>query len=65
VPTTPGGLVQRVKGANLFESGPSGDLPPPPPVDRSPEAIRDALSSFQYGSQRRPTTPPRRDQEDT
>ena len=65
VPTTPGGLVQRVRGANLFESGPSGDLPPPPPVDRSPEAIRDALSSFQYGSQRRPTTPPRRDQEDT
>lgn len=62
-PTTPGGLVQRVPGAQLFESGP-GDLPPPPVVDRSAESIRDALSSFQYGFQRRPAVPPRRDEED-
>jgi hypothetical protein len=51
-----------VPGEHLFETGP-GDLPPPPPVDRSAEAIRDALSSFQYGYQRRPTIPPRREED--
>ncbi|MEZ5217007.1 MAG: ATP-binding protein [Ilumatobacteraceae bacterium] len=52
-PTTRSGLAVRVPGAQLFESGGHGDVPPPP-VERTPESIRDALSSFQHGFERGP-----------
>ncbi len=61
-PVTSAGLRQRVPGEHLFDSGPGGATPAPP-VDRSAEAIRDALSSFQYGFNRRPPAPPHPEQE--
>jgi hypothetical protein len=45
---TTGGLSRRVKGANMFDTGPAADEPGPV-VNRSADEVRSALSSFQLG----------------